>query len=265
MWIIKKFYVLVFSLITLFLFSCRSNKDLIFMKNISDYENISVLNDTTIEYLVKPGDILFISIKSINSEVNSLFNPESNMESQSYASYQKYTTPQGAYLYGYEINTGGTIDLPILGSISVANNSQKEVEKIVQKKADQYLKEAIVKVKLLSYKVTVLGEVKSPGEYYNYKNSFTVFEALAKANGNTDFANIKQVLVLRPRPEGNTAYRLNLRSKDVWTSEAFYLKPNDYVFVEPVKQKNLNLNSQAYSMFFSSISVLLAVLGFVLK
>lgn len=258
-------YLLYFVLVVFTATSCRSWKDLIYMKDVTDQEFIPERNDSTIGYLIRPGDILFISIKSINPEVNALFNPESNMESESYSSYQKYATPQGAYLYGYEIDQEGSIKLPILGIITVSGLNQFEAETFIQNRANLYLKDAIVKVKLLSYKVTVIGEVRNPGIYYNYSNSLSVLEAIAMANGNTDYANIKQVLVIRKKPGGVRTYRLNVRSKEVWKSEAFYLFPNDYVLVEPVKDKNVNLNSQAYAMFVSSASILLAILGFVLK
>jgi hypothetical protein len=155
-------YLLIF-LVSTALFSCRSSQELIYMNNASQKELLANLPDSVTEYIIKPGDILYVSIKSLNAEVNALFNPETNMETSNYNSFQKYTTPQGAYLYGFEVDEAGNLNLPILGSIQVAGYLQSDIEKIVQAKADQYLKEAIVKVKLLNYKVTVLGEVKSPG------------------------------------------------------------------------------------------------------
>ena len=109
-----------------------------------------------------------------------------------------------------------------------------------------------------------MGEVKSPGVYYNYNNNFTILEALAMANGNTDYASIKNVMVIRPQPDGKKAMILDLSVNESWLSEGFYLHPNDYVFVTPDKNKNLQLNGQAYSMVISSISLLLAVIGFIL-
>lgn len=244
------------------LFSCRSSKDLIYLKDATNNETIKGLPT---EYVLKTGDILYVSIKSINPEVNLLFNPESNMESNMGQGFLRYTTPSGAYLYGYEIDAEGNIKLPMLGKIKVSEVLLSDVESVVQKKADEFLNDAIVKVKLLNFKVTVAGEVRNPGTYYNYNNSITVIEALALANGNTDFASIKRVMVVRSIPEGNKTYLLDLSSKNAYLSEVYYLKPNDYVIVQPDKYKNFQLNSQAYSLMFSSISILLAVLGFVIK
>lgn len=261
-----KNYLKIFIALTLVtMYSCRSSQELIYLSDAANNEVISRLPAKTTEHILKTGDILYVSIKSMNPEVNMLFNPESNMELNSGYSFQKYTTPSGAYLYGFEIDAYGNIKLPMMGNIHLVGVSISEVESIVQKKADEFLKDAIVKVKLLNFKVTVLGEVRSPGIYYNYNNTMTVIDALAQANGNTDFAAIKRVMVVRPFPEGNKSYMLDMTSKNIYLSEAFYLHPNDYVMVQPDKYKNFQLNSQAYSLIFSSLSMLLAVLGFVLK
>lgn len=244
------------------MFSCRSSQELIYLK---DAANNEIIKGLPTEYVLKPGDILYVSIKSISPEVNLLFNPESSMEGNSSQGYMKYNTPSGAYLFGYEIDAEGNIKLPMLGKIKLSGVSLSQVENVVQKKTDEFLKDAIVKVKLLNFKVTVTGEVRSPGTYYNYNNSITVIEALAMANGNTDFASINKLMVVRPFPEGNKTYILDLSYKSIYLSEAFYLQPNDYVIVRPDKYKNFQLNSQAYSLVFSSMSILLAVLGFVLR
>lgn len=244
------------------MFSCRSSQELIYLKDAANNETIKGLPT---EYNLKAGDILYVSIKSISPEVNLLFNPESSMEGNSSQGYMKYNTPSGAYLFGYEIDAEGNIKLPMLGKIKLSGISLSQVENVVQKKTDEFLKDAIVKVKLLNFKVTVTGEVRSPGTYYNYNNSITVIEALAMANGNTDFASINKIMVVRPFPEGNKTYILDLSYKSIYLSEAFYLQPNDYVIVQPDKYKNFQLNSQAYSLVFSSMSILLAVLGFVLR
>lgn len=259
----------IFKLALFFLFmsfvSCRSSQELIFLSNMTDNQEAERLPESVTQHLIKPGDVLYISVKSINPEVNAIFNPEEGPAAQSSQSYMKFTTPQGAYLYGFEVNAEGELSLPILGKIKVTEMPQEKIEALVQQKADIYLKDAMVKVKLLNFKVTVLGEVRNPGVYYNYNNTFTVLEALAMASGNTDFATIKNIMVVRPGVTGNTSYTIDLSSKDMYLSKAFYLHPNDYVFVQPDKHKNLQLNSQAYSMLLSSISLMLAVLGYVLK
>jgi polysaccharide biosynthesis/export protein len=256
---------LSFLFISLLLFSCRSSKELIYMNDAKDKELIQRLPLQETEHILKTGDILYVSIKSINPDVNQLFNPESNMEAATGTGYQKYTTPGGAYLYGYEVDSNGNITLPNLGTIKVGGIALSAVNEVVQKKADEFLKDAVVNVKLINYKVTIVGEVRNPGIYYNYNNSLNIFEAMAMANGNTDYASIRNVTVIRSLPEGDKSYVLDLSSKNIYQSEAFYLHPNDYIIVQPDRHKNLQLNSQAWSLVLSSISVLLAVFGYIIK
>ena len=242
---------------------CRSSEELIYLKDVTQEEWMKGLPEDQTAYVIKEGDILYVTVKSMNPEVNLLFNPEEG--TQSGYGYQKFTTPAGAYLYGFEVDVNGNLNLPVLGSIPVKGHLQEEIQQIVQERADLYLKDAKVKVKLLNYKVTVLGEVRSPGVYYNYNNDFTVLEAIAMANGNTDYASIKRVMVMRPEANGKRTYLLDLSSKEIFQSPAFHLHPNDYVFVEPDRHKNFQLNSQAISVFFSSLSMTLAVIGLIIR
>jgi len=261
----QNYHNLLYIILLVAMVGCRSSQDLVYLKDVPPNGVITGLTMQTIEPILKSGDILYISIKSTNPEVNILYNPESNMETNSYSSYQKYTTPAGAYLYGFEIGKDDNLNLPMLGKIKAAGYTQSEIEQVIQKKADETLKDAIVKVKLLNFKFSVIGEVRNPGVYYNYSNAINIIEALAMANGNTDYATIKTVMVVRPTPEGDKTYLLDLTSQDIYSSEAFYLHADDYIIVRPDKRKNLQLNSQAYSLILSSMSVLIAVLGFVLR
>jgi len=245
------------------LYSCRSSKELTYLKDVTSKDVIKGLPNQLTDHVLGSGDILYVSIKSTNSEVNMLYNPEATMESSTMSgqSYLKYTTPSGAYLYGFEVDKEGEVKLPMFGNIKVAGGTQSAAEMIIQKKADETLKDAIVKVKLLNFKITVMGEVKMPGVYYNYNNSINLFEALAMSGGNTDFATIKNVVVIRPSSEGNKTFNLDLTSKEIYNSEAFYLHPNDYILVQPDKHKNIQLNGQAISLILTSASALVSLIS----
>ena len=261
----QNYFKVLTLLLVVAMFGCRSSQELVYLKDVAPNDFINGLPEQNTDPILRSGDIVYISIKSTSPEVNLLYNPESNMEVNSYGSYQKFATPSGAYLYGFEIGKDDNLNLPMLGKVKAAGLSQADVEQMIQKKADETLKDAIVKVKLLNFKVTVMGEVRNPGTYYNYSNRINVIEALAMANGNTDFATIRNVMVVRPSVKGNKTYMLDLTSKAIYTSEGFYLQPNDNVIVRPDRHKNVQLNSQAYSLILSSASVLIAVLGFVLR
>jgi len=199
----------------------------------------------------------------MSPEVNVLFIPSKAGNSIQSGTQQNYGQLSGQYLNGFQVDLSGDVTLPIIGKVALAGNSLKQAREIIQAKADQYLKEATVKVKLLSFKVTVLGEVKNPGVYYNYNNQMTVLDGISMASGVTDYGRIQKVLVLRPTDKGSKTFRLDLTNKQFLSSEAFFLQPNDVVYVEPDKYKNVKLNSPVYSLFLSTISSLILILNVV--
>jgi polysaccharide export outer membrane protein len=115
-------------------------------------------------------------------------------------------------------------------------------------------KNSTVECRLLSFKFTVIGEVKAPGAYINYNNYLTVLEAIGRAGGVGDYGNRNRVLVVRPMDKGTKTFRINLQDKKLITSEAYFLLPNDVVIVEPLKQKIFNLNLPTISFVISTFT-----------
>lgn len=254
----KHLLFLFLILISLINFSCKTSKNLVYLNNTQDDELLVDMPESTDEYKIKVNDNLFVDIKSLSPEVNAIFNPAQGVGTQG-GTQQNYGQVSGQYLNGFLVDLRGNINLPIIGFVNVLDKTLEEARIEIQSKADEYIKEATVKVKLLSFKITVMGEVKNPGVYYNYTNSLTVLEGISMANGVTDYARIKKVLVLRPTPKGSKTHRLDLTDKSFLNSKAFFLQPNDVVYVEPDKYKNVKLNSPMYSLFLSTISTLILV------
>jgi polysaccharide export outer membrane protein len=242
--------------------SCRTSEELVFLKDMEDHEIQEGLPVAIPDYRIQVNDNLYVNIQSMNPEANLIFNPNQGNGYQA-GTYQMYGQASSQYLNGFQVNKDGNITLPVIGAVKVEGLKVAEAREHIQERVDGFLKESTVKVKLLSYKVTVLGEVKVPGTYYNYSNNITVLEAISMANGVTDFASIGRVLVMRPTEKGTESFRINMTSKEMLSSEAFFLLPNDVVYVEPDKYKNVKLNSTTYSLFLSSLTILLAILAIV--
>jgi len=120
-----------------------------------------------------------------------------------------------------------------------------------------------VNIKLISFKFTVIGEVRQPGTYTNYNNQLTVLEAIGMAGDITDYGNREKVLVVRPTKEGTYTYRINVQDKNLLQSEGYFLLPNDIVIVEPIKSKPFQLNLPTLSLLLTGISTLILVLSFI--
>ncbi|MBN2166756.1 MAG: polysaccharide biosynthesis/export family protein [Marinilabiliaceae bacterium] len=254
---IKKLYILYVLLTLITIVSCRQKKELTYFNNLTDQEQLS----TTLKgelYKIQPNDILYVDIQSLNPEINTLFNPSKN-SGFSGGTEQNFGTPASQFLNGYTVDLNGEVNLPILGKVAVKSLTVEEAEKKIQTASDMFLKDAPVKVKLLSFKITVMGEVKKPGVYYNYNNFMTVLEALSMANGETDYSTIKNVMVIRSSDEGSKAYRIDLTKKDFINSQAYFLQPNDVVYIEPDRYKSLKINMPVYTLIMSTISTLVLI------
>jgi polysaccharide export outer membrane protein len=214
-------------------------------------------------YKIKMQDNLFVSVISSNPEMNAIYNPATVGNPGSGSGNNQWATLSGQFVYGYIVDQEGFVTLPGIGKVHVLGMTIEQCEKEIQQKATQYLKDVIAKVRLLNYKVTVIGEVISPGVYYNYNPEFTVFDALSMANGTKNTTSISNVLVMREIGDQTQTYRLNLKSISALSSEGYNLLPNDVVVVQPSRFKNLELQLPIYSLVLSSITTFILVLSFI--
>ncbi|MDP4282096.1 MAG: polysaccharide biosynthesis/export family protein [Bacteroidota bacterium] len=220
--------------------------------------------DSVPDYRIGRNDILYISILTMNPDVNQMFSPMQGNSTMSVGTQQMYGDLTSQYLNGYEVNAAGNIVLPIMGTVHVGGLTLADAQDTVQVRAGQFLKDAAVKLKLLSFRVTVMGEVNSPGVYYNYRNNLTVLEAISMAKGLTDYASPKRVLVIRQTIKGKENFYLDLSGKNALNSPAYYLKNDDVVYVEPEKYKQVKVNAPLYSIMLSAISTAIVVFSFVI-
>jgi polysaccharide biosynthesis/export protein len=261
----KKLILFVGGLIILSLnfTSCRSTRDMKFLQNLSNNELITTASQVPL-YRIKTDDNLFIDVQSTNPELDKLFSSDKSSGLNG-GTQSNYGDLPSQYINGYQVNNKGTITLPIIGQLEVVNKTEEEIQAMVQNKVNEYFKDATVRVKLLTFKVSILGEVRNPGIYHNYNKTLTILEAIGMANGTTDIATVRRVLVVRPTENGNKSYRIDLTSKDAMKSAAFYLVPNDVLYVEPDHYKNFALNSTAFSMALSAITTTVLLLTYINK
>lgn len=247
--------------------SCKNYKSLTYFVDEADAEaKLYHRIEKPQEYIIKKNDNLYVSILSLNPELNAIYNSAvpGNVGIGGFGGTStNYGEPSSQLLNGYMVNKDGFIELPIFGEILVDGLTLAEAEAKIKLTASEYIKDPTVKVKLLSFKVTVLGEVSVPGIYYNYNVSFTILDALSLANGNTDFSNISKVKVLRQSTAGIVTYKLNLQDYEFLSSEAFYLQPDDVIYVQPSKYKNIPLRTPIWVLVLSGVTTLVLIATFV--
>ncbi len=256
------FYIPIIIISICCISSCKTKKNLTYLRDLENQEEqVGIPAPTTI-YKIKSSDNLYIDIQTMNPEINALFNPSKGSGYQS-GTQQNFGDLSSQYLNGFMVDKGGYVKLPIIGKIKVENKTLSEAEELIQNKAYEYLKDATVKVKLLNFKITVLGEVNNPGVYFNYNEYFTILDGISMASGETDYSQISNVKVLRTTEHGSKSYILDLTKKNFLTSEAYYLQPNDVIYVEPAGAKSRQINTPLYSLVLSSVSTIVLLLNFI--
>lgn len=225
-------YILLF-ISTLFT-SCIPVKDLWYLqdKNTSEEQNsISVVESKP--YRLQSKDVLSISIKAIDPKLVSIFNTTENTATGK--------SESALYFDGFTVDDHGNIRMPILGEINVIGYTLEEVRLTIEKKlSEEYFKteaNIFVTVKLAGFKYTINGEVGSTGTKTLFQEHVNVMEAIANAGDISTVGDRKTVTIIRQTPTGVQMNEIDLTDRNVMKSPYYYLQPNDYIYVKPLKQK----------------------------
>jgi len=245
----KKLIPIISALILLW--GCTSTEKLSYLNNLPEVTDPQYFPMDIPDYKVQYRDILYITAKAM-TPTGSIEDLLQGTRTYSQSAYMRDEASQ--YILGYDIDKDGTIFLPVIGKVYVADKTMEEIRLLLQEEVDKYFNNAFVECKLLSFKFTVLGEARAPGTYVNYNNYLTVLEAVGRAGGVGDYGRRDRVLVVRPTDEGSKTYRINLQDKDLLVSETYFLQPNDVVIIEPIKHKIFNMNLPTISFIITTVS-----------
>jgi UDP-N-acetylmuramyl pentapeptide phosphotransferase/UDP-N-acetylglucosamine-1-phosphate transferase/protein involved in polysaccharide export with SLBB domain len=235
----------------LFFQSCTTKKDLLYFQQTSENE----INDEKISnQFIEINDILSIKINSLDVESSRLYNIDQldNVNQAINAEILK--------LKGYLVNEEGTITIPVIGAIKVTDKTIDELELFLTNKLkdESHLKEPIVNIRILNAKITVLGEVRSPGTYSFEEKNITLLQAIGKAGDLTINGERKDVLLIRQENNVKTINHIDLTTTDWMSTDLFYIKQNDVIVVNPnnAKIKSAGIIGNA-SVLISVVSLLL--------
>lgn len=255
---------LIFFLLPLIVLSCQSvPKDVTFFQDIDRYkEQLAQLSPENLEYTIKPGDQLVISVSSpvLNQETVAQF----NLPMLAYLSAGETLVTASSSLQTYTVDQEGYINYPKLGKVKLAGFKKSEAVRHMTEQLSSFLKEPIVNLQNASFGVSVHGEVNTPGYIKAHNERLTIIEALASAEGMTIFGDRKNVLLIREKNGAIETARLDLTTSDIFFSPYYYLEQGDVVIVEPNEtQKRASKYGEAenyklsvMSLVFSALSVL---------
>lgn len=239
-----------------------------FFSSCVKYRNLVMMNDANLDtqgavyasepevYKVRTKDLLDITVASTDANSIHIFSKSVGQGNVNPAS------ESALYLKGYVVDDSGKVTIPIIGDVKVAGKTIMEVKDTLQSLLDGYFKYSTLDVKLLSFRISVLGEVARNGNFPIYREEINLLEAIAVSGGMTDFSRKDNVKIIRDIGEGKKeVMRVDFSSPDILNHPWYYLKPNDIVYVEPLKAKRLRVNNTTISIFFSALSFTLLTIN----
>lgn len=194
-------------------------------------DSLATLTIPPFEQTFKPGDIIYIGVITPNERNLKLFNQPNFSASGSSAA------GEGGGPMGYLVENDGTITFPVFGKLQVAGLNKVQLVDTLTQMLRQEIESPIVTVRLLNYKITVLGEVGRPGSYTIPNERVTVLDAIGLAGDITLYGARENVWVLRQKDGKVEVGSLNLNSGNIFNSPYYYLQQNDLVYVEMTKRK----------------------------
>ncbi len=222
--------LLVF-ILSLSMFSgCIPYKRIVYMQKkpnaINTTETFTV---PTYIYTIAKGDILGIDISTFTK--GSINNISENIAPKT------STSGTDPMQNGYVVDDNGAVNLPIMGLVTLEGLTLPKAQEIILKKSAEYINNPVIKIRMLSFYITVLGEVAKAGRLQITTPSINIFEALALSGDIVMTANHHNIRVIRIIKDQATTYYVDINSADVFKSEVFYLKPGDMIYVEPARVK----------------------------
>ncbi|MDF1548983.1 MAG: polysaccharide biosynthesis/export family protein [Bacteroidales bacterium] len=250
---IRTTFVIVIILISISIFnSCIPQKKIRLIQT-------KAKNDTINEFVLKqrpkstvlPFDNLYIKVISPDAATSAMFNSETT--NQRNVDYN---------MISYTVNDSGYIVFPFVGLIKVKDLTILAAQDTIQAAISKYISDASVLVKFVGKSVTIIGEVNRQGEYQIYSDNINIFKGLAMAGGLTNYGNRENITIIREIDGKSTFHTINLTDKYVLQSDFYYLRPEDVVLIQPLKQKSWGFSEFPYSLVLSGLTTLVTLLTF---
>ncbi|RRA90826.1 polysaccharide biosynthesis/export family protein [Paenimyroides viscosum] len=242
---------------TVLLTSCASREKIAYYQNIDNTE----IANKKFETKIKNDDLLMIIVSAQNPLAVQQFNLTTNLSVDPSNQAGGGQMQQQLYL----VDDKGFIDFPVLGKILVGNKTKEEIVQELQTKISREVKNPIVNLRIMNYKVSVQGEVKMPGTHRITSERITLLEAISLSGDLTTYGRRDNIVILREENGEVKSHRIDLTKADFINSDFYYLKQNDVVYVEPNK---VAVNSSAVgpniSIYLSAISLLLTTVAIIL-
>jgi len=227
-------------------------------------QNIRMGSDSiAADPVIKKNDELLITVSATTLGQENV--AQFNLPPLTYYSAGETNLQKPATIRTYIVDKNGQIDFPVIGQITLEGLTKMQAIALLKKLISDYINDPIINLRFMSFKINVLGEVRSPGFHYASNEKMSILDAIGYAGDLTLYGDRKNILLLRENSNGTIAHiRFDLTSADLYTSPYFYLQQNDIIIVEPNRTRQLDskygvadgYKFSIYSMVFSAVSII---------
>ncbi|MBQ0160295.1 MAG: polysaccharide biosynthesis/export family protein [Bacteroidales bacterium] len=247
--------ILLLAVVSVLVSSCRHTEEIAYINDAQRDSAFALKGQFSGG--IQANDLLSIYVESETPEATIQFNQETNKIAMMNGTVMN---PGNSVVSGYLVNHDGDIIFPVLGKLHVLGLTHNELAAMIEKRliTDGHISDPVVTVKLMNFKVSVLGDVTRPGQLVVSGERLTIFEALSMVGDLTIYGQRHNVTVIREENGMRTIGEIDLSSKDIFDSPYYYLHQNDVVYVEPnIRRKQLAERDPMTMTYISSaISVL---------
>ena len=245
----SKLTLLTLVILYTFLLSCVTQRKVEYLQDKN--RNIKAFDEAEFpDYRLKSNDELFIQINSLDVGAANVFSNTGGQQPYSMGSMSPYS----ASLLSYSVDKDGFLLLPIIGNILVKNKTLAEVSLILKDSLYNILNQPIVSVKLVNRYVSVLGEVRNPGHFPYAQEKLSIYDAIGLAGDITEYGNRNKVILVRNENRENLRINIDLTKSDILASGYYNLRPNDIVYVKPLRNKFWGMRQFPFTILFSTIT-----------
>jgi polysaccharide export outer membrane protein len=250
--------------------SCKTYRNIAYFADVSDSARVAIKNAHYEELHIRPDDVLDISVLTMDPAANMIFSAPSAMSTQatptapgaagSTAPTLTSSGPSGA---SYVVDKRGDVQMPLLGNMHLAGLTTMDARDTVQHRAALYYNNPAVYVRFGNLKITILGEVTRPGTYILNGEKNTLLDALGLSGDLTIFGRRENALLIRDSLGYSELIRFNLQSKDIVSSDYYYLRQNDVLYITPNKARIASqdaVQNRNFAILASVLTIILAVI-----
>ena len=234
--------LIYYLILLLTMFSCKPKENMVYMEKEKNIAESKINQAVFYGAHIQSGDVLDIKVTAFDENAVRPFNLYSMNNSTSTGQVNGQTAqlaPQG-----YLVDNEGFIYFPVLGKLYIKGMTLAQLRADLEKRLLAYLTDPLVSIKQLNFNITVLGEVKKPGQYTNPSDKITVLQALGLAGDMTDYGNRTNVKLIREIDGVSKTFTIDFTNKNITNSPYYYMQQNDVLYIEPdlIKKKTANID-----------------------